>query len=198
VTHGLEKSRDARCVSPPMLPVRAAALPLRRCAMIGGVALVVSIGGIAAAAALFGARPPRDASSAGELGLVRAAQPAGELGAPGLADAARSVRRPTEALSATARPAPGRRRSCRTLDVRDVMTRAAIQYDRGAAAVALALTRSALACKQTERMYWLAVLYACAAHNAAAAKQYFVKVPANLQSGIERRCQQDSIDVRSR
>ena len=198
MTHGLEKSRDAPSRPMPATVVRAAAPPLRRCATIGGVALVVSIGGIAAAAGLFGSRPPRDVRAAGELGLVRAAQPAGELGAPGLADVARAVRRPAEALSAGARPAPARRRSCRTLDVRDVMTRAAIQYDRGAAAVALALTRSALACKQTERMYWLAVLYACAAHNAAAARQYFVKVPANLQSGIERRCQQDSIDVRSR
>ena len=78
------------------------------------------------------------------------------------------------------------------------MTRAATQYDAGSAASALSLARVALGCKQTDRMYWLAVMYACAAHDLASAKQYFPRVPANLQPGIERRCQQDNLDVRSR
>jgi hypothetical protein len=78
------------------------------------------------------------------------------------------------------------------------MTRAATDYDAGSPAAALSLTRVALGCKQTDRMYWLAVMYACAAHDAASATQYFSRVPANLQSGIERKCQQDNLDVRAR
>jgi hypothetical protein len=78
------------------------------------------------------------------------------------------------------------------------MTRAAIQYDSGSASSALSLTRVALDCKQTDRMYWLAVMYACAARDLASARQYFPKVPTNLQSGIERRCQQENLDVRTR
>jgi hypothetical protein len=78
------------------------------------------------------------------------------------------------------------------------MTRAATDYDGGSPAAALSLTRVALGCKQTDRMYWLAVMYACAAHDAASARQYYARVPANLQPGIERKCQQDNLDVRTR
>jgi serine/threonine-protein kinase len=88
--------------------------------------------------------------------------------------------------------------SCESVDVEDVMTRAAIQYDAGAASSALSLARVALGCKQTDRMYWLTVMYACAAHDLASAKRYFPKVPTNLQSGIESKCQKQNLDVRSR
>ncbi|HEY0479951.1 MAG TPA: hypothetical protein VGD37_20670, partial [Kofleriaceae bacterium] len=106
--------------------------------------------------------------------------------------AARPAAPPAEA------PARTRGRGCDTVDVDDVMTRAAIQYDSGSPASALSLTRVALGCRQTERMYWLAVMYACAAHDAASAKLYFPKVPTNLQSGIESRCQRENLDVRTR
>jgi hypothetical protein len=46
-------------------------------------------------------------------------------------------------------------------------------------------------------MYWLAVMYACAAHDLAAAKLHFPSVPASLQSGIESRCRRDGVDVRA-
>lgn len=84
------------------------------------------------------------------------------------------------------------------MNVDDVMTRAAIQFDSGAAGSALSLTRVALGCRQTDRMYWLATMYACAAHDIASARLYFPRVPANLQSGIEHKCQQNNLDVRSR
>lgn len=110
--------------------------------------------------------------------------------------AARPAPPPSQPVVAAA-PAP-HKTSCESVNADDVMTRAAIQYDSGAASSALSLTRVALGCKQTERMYWLAVMYACAAHDLASARQYFPKVPTNLQSGIERRCQQDNLDVRTR
>jgi len=78
------------------------------------------------------------------------------------------------------------------------MTRAAIQYDGGSPSSALSLARIALGCKQTDRMYWLAVMYACAAHDLANARLYFPKVPASLQSGLETKCQRENLDVRSR
>lgn len=105
---------------------------------------------------------------------------------------------PADPPPAVAATPPPRKAGCDSVNVDDVMTRAAIQYDSGAASSALSLTRVALGCKQTDRMYWLAVMYACAAHDLASAKLYFPRVPANLQSGIERKCQQDNLDVRSR
>jgi serine/threonine-protein kinase len=118
-------------------------------------------------------------------------------------DAAERAPRPAERA---ARPAAApsdhvprpRKGSCDGVDVGDLMTRAATEYDAGSASAALSLARVALGCKQTDRMYWLAVMYACAAHDAASARQYFTHVPANLQAGIERKCQQDSLDVRTR
>jgi serine/threonine-protein kinase len=102
---------------------------------------------------------------------------------------------PPPAADHASRP---RKASCDSVDVPELMTRAATEYDAGSPSAALSLARVALGCKQTDRMYWLAVMYACAAHDAASARQYFTHVPANLQSGIERKCQQDNLDVRTR
>jgi hypothetical protein len=41
-------------------------------------------------------------------------------------------------------------------------------------------------------------MYACAAHDLATARQFFSKVAAGLQSGLERKCQQSNLDVRTR
>jgi serine/threonine-protein kinase len=80
----------------------------------------------------------------------------------------------------------------------ELMIQAATHYDAGHAKTALSLATVALHCKQTGRMYWLTVLYACAAHDLASAKLYFREVPANIQAGVERKCQEESLDVRSR
>jgi hypothetical protein len=98
--------------------------------------------------------------------------------------------------AASSRPAS--KNGCDAAHVDDLMIRAATQYDAGSPKTALSLAVVALGCKQTPRMYWLAVLYACAARDLTAAKLYFRDVPANLQSGIERKCQQEQLDVRSR
>ena len=114
--------------------------------------------------------------------------------APAGAGVAERPAAPPPAAPATRARAHG----CDSVDVNDVMTRAAIQFDSGSPASALSLTRVALGCKQTDRMYWLAVMYACAARDAASARQYFPKVPANLQSGVESKCQRENLDVRTR
>ena len=103
---------------------------------------------------------------------------------------------PTERPAKTPSPTAPHAGRCEPADVDDLMTRAAIQYANGAATAALPLVRVALGCRQTERMYWLAVLYACAAHDLASAKQYFANVPANLRSGLETKCQADGLGVR--
>ncbi|HEX3763879.1 MAG TPA: protein kinase [Kofleriaceae bacterium] len=113
------------------------------------------------------------------------------------ADADRAARpAPPPAEHATA--AHPHKDSCDSVDVGELMTRAATQYDSGSPATALSLARVALGCKQTDRMFWLAVMYACAAHDLATAQLYFPRVPANLQPGIEHKCQQDNVDVRAR
>ena len=82
------------------------------------------------------------------------------------------------------------------MDVDDVMRQAKNQYANGFAAAALELMKKALGCKQNTLMYRFAATYACAAHDIASAKAYFVKVPPQDQSGIEQKSQQERIDLR--
>jgi hypothetical protein len=42
----------------------------------------------------------------------------------------------------------------------------------------------------------MAAIYACAAHDAASAKLYITKIPAQFQSAVVQRCQQEGIDLR--
>jgi hypothetical protein len=54
-----------------------------------------------------------------------------------------------------------------------------------------------LACKQSIRIYQLAGLYACAAHDLAHARLYFAKItPGPGQSPIEQRCQLEGLNLR--
>lgn len=46
----------------------------------------------------------------------------------------------------------------------------------------------ALECQQTGRMYWLAVLYACAAGDPATAQRYLANVPKSMQSEVLEKC----------
>jgi len=83
---------------------------------------------------------------------------------------------------------------CEAVD--EQMSQAATQYANGFASAALTLMVKALNCKQDIRMFRLAAMYACAAHDLATAKTYFNKLPTNLQSGIEQKCQQEGLNVR--
>jgi hypothetical protein len=84
---------------------------------------------------------------------------------------------------------------CETMNVEDIMTQAANQYQAGFPKAALQLLTKALACKQEVRMFRMAAFYACAAHDAQAAKLYYGKVPAANQAGIVQRCQQENITI---
>ncbi|HEU4729425.1 MAG TPA: hypothetical protein VFT22_16095 [Kofleriaceae bacterium] len=86
---------------------------------------------------------------------------------------------------------------CGTFNVEDAMAQAQNQYAAGFAKAALSLVMKALTCKQDVKMYRLAALYACAAHDAATARQVLGKVPVPLRAPILQRCQQEGIDLSS-
>jgi len=108
------------------------------------------------------------------------------------------IRQPSGSGSATPPvvPPPPKANPCDTMDVDDVMKQAANQFGAGYAKAALALVAKALACKQSVTMYRMAGMYACAAHDLSDAKLYFNKVPANVQSGIEQKCQLEGLNLR--
>jgi len=81
---------------------------------------------------------------------------------------------------------------CDTMDVDDAMKQAANQFGAGFAKAALQLTVKALACRQNERMYRIATMYACASHDLAAAKVYYNKVSASFQPSLEQKCQEEN------
>lgn len=84
---------------------------------------------------------------------------------------------------------------CARLDIDDVMSQAQNQYRAGYPKAALQLLTKALTCRQDERMFRMAGFYACAAHDAQAAKLYYGKVPHQYQGGIAQRCQQENITL---
>lgn len=87
--------------------------------------------------------------------------------------------------------------ACAAIDRDDMLNQAANQYSAGFAKAALSLVNKALACKQDVRTFRVAAMYACAAHDPAAARSLFLKVPAQFQSAIEQKCQQEGINIRS-
>jgi len=79
------------------------------------------------------------------------------------------------------------------MNVEETMTHAANQFNAGLARTALELMNKALACKQDNRMYQLAVLYACVAGDGTAAKKYYRKISRSSQASLVQRCQQENI-----
>jgi serine/threonine-protein kinase len=92
---------------------------------------------------------------------------------------------------------PGGKGYCDTLNVDAIMSQSANQYNNGFASMALSIIVKALNCNQSVRVYRMAGMYACAAHDTARAKNFFKKVPSDLQSGIEQKCQLEHIDLRA-
>jgi pSer/pThr/pTyr-binding forkhead associated (FHA) protein len=90
---------------------------------------------------------------------------------------------------------PAKSSPCEAFSVDEIMTQAQNQYTAGFATAALKLAIKALQCKQDVRMYRLAALYACAAHDAVNAKAYLAKVPPQFQTAIVQRCQQEGISL---
>ncbi len=78
------------------------------------------------------------------------------------------------------------------MDVDDAMKQAANQFGAGFPKAALQVTIKALACKQDERMYRMAGVYACASHDLATAKIYYNKVSPSFQPSLEQLCRKDN------
>jgi hypothetical protein len=85
--------------------------------------------------------------------------------------------------------------TCDTIIVDDLMSQAANQFSAGFSKSAFSLVVKALGCKQNDRMYRMAVTYACAAHDVAAAKLYYGRVSAQFQPPLVQRCQQENITI---
>jgi len=83
--------------------------------------------------------------------------------------------------------------TCDTILVDDLMSQAANQFSAGFSKSALSLVVKALTCKQNDRMFRMAVTYACAAHDPAAAKLYYGRVSPQFQPPLVQRCQQENI-----
>jgi pSer/pThr/pTyr-binding forkhead associated (FHA) protein len=110
-----------------------------------------------------------------------------------------TVRQPAGSGSdsqANPNPPPPVKGICDTMNVEEMMTQAANQYAAGFAKAALSVVVKALNCKQDVRMYRTAAMYACAAHDLAAAKANFNKVPPASQGPIEQKCQQEGLSLR--
>ncbi|HEX7842479.1 MAG TPA: protein kinase, partial [Kofleriaceae bacterium] len=82
---------------------------------------------------------------------------------------------------------------CGTIGVEDMIRQSQNQFGAGFAKTALQLITKALTCRQDVRMYRIAALYACVAHDAEAAQLYYSKIPAQFRPSIEQRCQQEGI-----
>lgn len=85
--------------------------------------------------------------------------------------------------------------SCTGTSVEDLVHQATNQYDNGYAASALVLMQRALACEQNPRMYRLAGLFACAAHDGKAARDLLAKTPAASRAGLVQRCMVEGITL---
>jgi len=75
------------------------------------------------------------------------------------------------------------------------MSQAANQFSAGFAKSALSLVVKALGCKQNDRMYRMAVTYACLAHDVAVAKLYYRWVSPQFQPALVQKCQQENIAI---
>jgi hypothetical protein len=113
--------------------------------------------------------------------------------------------RPTPACAvftfaySTDEPKPGAPRgaaaSCTGTSVEDLVRQATNQYDRGFSAPALRLMRKALACEQNTRLYRLAGLFACAAHDVKAARDLVARIPTASRAPLAQRCAAEGITL---
>jgi hypothetical protein len=84
---------------------------------------------------------------------------------------------------------------CDTMNVDDMVAQSQNQYAAGFPKLALKLLAKALGCNQDAEMYLMGGLYACAAHDAQAARLFYGKAPADDQIDIAQDCRQEGIIV---
>jgi hypothetical protein len=82
---------------------------------------------------------------------------------------------------------------CSGVNVDNLMAQAQSQFVAGFPDAALALMIKALGCKQDSRMYRMAALYACAAHNMPMAQLFSSKLPTPFQGALMQRCRQQNV-----
>ena len=114
--------------------------------------------------------------------------------APAPAPAARERTAPTPEVH-NDRPINPFAPACDSVNVDDLMSQAANQFGAGFAKSALFLVTQALRCRQDARMYRIATMYACVAHDATTAQKMFAKVPAQFQRAMVQKCQQENINL---
>jgi hypothetical protein len=113
--------------------------------------------------------------------------------APARVEAVSAARPATAAKGSAATPFPP---PCDTTNVNDIMTRAVRAYSEGHAQQALEFIEAAFECTTDERMYRLAGMYACVAHDLPKAKLYFTKVSQAARPNLEQRCQLEGLNLR--
>lgn len=94
-------------------------------------------------------------------------------------------------------PTPPGKLDCGRVDVDDLITQAKNQFRAGYASAALSLMRKLLDCRQDVTMYQLTAMYACYAHEVESARQYFARIPAELQPATVQTCQNRGVDVQA-
>jgi hypothetical protein len=107
--------------------------------------------------------------------------------------AAAAVPGASRASPSTAGGGGGAGTACATINVDDLLIQAAAQHGAGFHHAALALVVKALDCREDVQMFRMAVLFACDAHDQAAAQLYFGKLPLQFQPASVQRCQQNRI-----
>jgi hypothetical protein len=119
-----------------------------------------------------------------------------KLPAPG--SASRPAGSGSNTSPSTTQPTPSKKPSpCNAELVENIIGQSRNQYAAGFAQTALRLLTKALECKQGTKtfpmgkMLELAAIYACAAHDAMLATNYFAKVPAQYRAAVAQRCQQE-------
>jgi hypothetical protein len=85
--------------------------------------------------------------------------------------------------------------ACDPRQLDDDIVQAANQYANGQPAQSLSLIRGVLACKPEARAYRFAGLYACAAHDAPAAREMLEKLPAQDRAPIEQKCAAEGVSL---
>lgn len=196
------------------LALSAAAATAAAAAVAGGIAMLppVHVGSPPRQTHTVTAFPVEPPAVAKAVARVRPAMPAPVMGQPndGMVDVIAYRQRPTgSSATVTVKPLAGdggctsaspvaaQRGTCSWLDVDDAMDHASRQYSAGFSKAALHIVSKALECRQDARMYRIAAMYACAAHDVSTARAYFVRVPAGLQRGIEQKCRQEGLDLRA-
>ncbi len=86
---------------------------------------------------------------------------------------------------------------CDQMNVDDLMQLAQNQYAAGYPKSALQLVLKALTCKQELKLYRMAAMYACAAHDLPTAKLCLNKLPETVRGSIVQKCELEGLNLRS-